>query len=240
MIYHFDILSSTNDEAFDARYCEGDVIVARHQTAGRGQRGHSWMGGQGDNLTFSVVLEPTFLPPTCQFLISQCVALALVDSLQEVGISPRVKWTNDIYVGDKKISGILLEQKLHGGIIARTIAGIGLNVNQRDFDPSLPNPTSLSLEIDKDFDTEEVLNIVSRNLMTRYEQLRRGDIDSLREQYHALLYRRDEWHLYSLADGTLFEGRIMGVEAEGRLVVQGRDGLQSSYNFREIEFVLKK
>lgn len=239
MIYHFDILPSTNDEAFSVSYREGDVVAARHQTAGRGQRGHTWLGGEGENLTFSLVLEPTFLPINCQFLISQAVALALVDTLREYGISPRIKWTNDIYVGDKKIVGILLEQKLQGGVIARTVAGIGINVNQREFDASLPNPTSMALECGREFPTAEVLDALVRRLMERYEQLRRGEHEQLREEYHTLLYRLNEWHIYALADGSLIEGRIVGVEPSGRLIVEQRGGEKCSYAFREIEFMLK-
>lgn len=238
MIYHFDILPSTNDEAFSASYREGDVVLACRQTAGRGQRGHTWMGGEGENLTFSLVLEPTFLPINRQFLISQAVALALVDTLRVYGISPRIKWTNDIYVGDRKIVGILLEQKLQGGVIARTVVGIGLNVNQREFDTSLPNPTSMALEGSCDFDTAEVLDALVERLMLRYEQLRRGDEEQLRAEYHALLYRLNEWHTYAFADGTLFEGRILGVEPSGRLIVEQQGGETASYAFREIEFVL--
>lgn len=238
MIYHFDILPSTNDEAFSASYCEGDVVLARRQTAGRGQRGHTWLGGEGENLTFSLVLEPTFLPINRQFLISQAVALALVDTLRVYGILPRIKWTNDIYVGDKKIVGILLEQKLQGGVIARTVAGIGLNVNQLKFDSSLPNPTSMAQECGQEFDTAEVLDTLVERLMERYEQLRRGEYEQLREEYHALLYRLEEWHTYSLADGTLVECRILGVEPSGRLIVEQAGGETTSYAFREIEFVL--
>lgn len=240
MIYHFDILSSTNDEAFDARYCEGDVIVARHQTAGRGQRGHTWLGGGGENLTFSLLLEPTFLPINRQFRISQVVALALVDFLREEGLSPRIKWTNDIYVGDKKIAGILLEQRLQGGVIARTVAGIGLNINQMEFDSSLPNPTSMALELGKVFDVTHLLERVVACLSARYEQLRRGDEAVLISDYHSLLYHLAEWHTYSLSDGSCFEGRIMGVEPTGQLIVESDLGEKRSYNFKEIEFVLKK
>ena len=83
MIYHFDILSSTNDEAFDPRYGEGDIVVAEQQTEGRGQRGHKWLGGRGENLMFTAVFEPRFLPPVRQFLFSEAVALALVDAVDQ-------------------------------------------------------------------------------------------------------------------------------------------------------------
>lgn len=238
MIYRFDTLSSTNDEAFAEQYGEGDIVVARHQTAGRGQRGHIWLGGEGENLTFSLCLEPTFLPVNRQFLISQAVALAIVDLLQSEGLSPRIKWTNDIYIGEKKIVGILLEQRLLGGVIARTVAGIGLNVNQRLFDSSLPNPTSMVLECGREFDADTLLQRLSEQLMSRYAQLRSGDEESLRSDYHRLLYRLGEWHTYTLPDGTVVKGKILGVESDGRLIVEHSQGTISRYYFKEIEFVI--
>ncbi|MBR7114899.1 MAG: biotin--[Alistipes sp.] len=111
MIYRFPTLASTNDEAALARYTEGDVILARSQTSGRGQRGHRWESEVGQNLTFSLVLEPTFLAPAHQFLLSEAVALGVVDMLDGYGIGAKIKWTNDIYVGDRKLAGILIEHK---------------------------------------------------------------------------------------------------------------------------------
>ena len=83
MIYHIDITSSTNDLAREPQYHHMDVIWAEHQTSGRGQRGHSWHSTEGENLTFSVVLHPTFLPIAEQFLLSEVVALALVDAMYQ-------------------------------------------------------------------------------------------------------------------------------------------------------------
>ncbi|MBR7096173.1 MAG: biotin--[Alistipes sp.] len=82
MIYHFDKLSSTNDEAASSAYAEGDIVWADVQSAGRGQRGHSWESRQGENVTFSAIFEPSFLPATKQFLLSEVVALAVVDALR--------------------------------------------------------------------------------------------------------------------------------------------------------------
>ena len=149
MIHYFEQLTSSNDEATLPHYREGDIIWAERQTAGRGQRGHTWQSNEGENLTFTALLEPTFLPPSEQFSLLQVVALAMADMLSEYGIEAKIKWTNDIYVGNKKLVGILMEHKLHGSQIGRTIAGIGININQTEFDPSLPNPTSMRLITDK-------------------------------------------------------------------------------------------
>lgn len=232
--------TSTNDDARDVRYVEGDIICAERQTAGRGQRGHKWSSGEGLDLTFSLVLEPTFVAVDGQFAILQITALALVDTLADYGIAASIKWTNDIYVGDRKITGVLIEHNISGGNLARTIVGIGINVNRTEFDPSLPNPTSMRVETGCTFDRREVLERFHGKVMQAYAALRAGEVQRLRERYAALLYRRDERHTYALPDGTRFEGVIRGVEPSGRLAVEHSDGHTESYAFKEIEFVLKK
>ena len=150
MIYHFDTTASTNDDARDEKYREGDVVWADFQTAGRGQRGHEWHSRKGENLSFSVVLEPTFVPIAKQFSVSEVVALSLVDMLAEYGIDAKIKWTNDIYAGDKKLVGILIEHSLAQTSLRRTIVGVGINVNQTEFDASLPNPVSMAQLLGKE------------------------------------------------------------------------------------------
>ena len=136
-------LPSTNTEAKKAGYRHGDAIIAREQTAGRGQRGNKWSSRAGENLTFSLVWEPTFLEAKRQFLLSEAVALALTDTLAKWDVRSKIKWTNDIYVGNKKICGILIEHDLEGMYLSRTIIGVGLNVNQAHFTSNAPNPISL-------------------------------------------------------------------------------------------------
>lgn len=239
MIHRFDILSSTNDEALDTRYVEGDVVWAEHQTAGRGQRGHTWMGGEGENLMFTMVFSPEFLPPVRQFFLSEAVALALVDAMRDYGIEAQIKWTNDIYVDDRKLAGILIEHKLLMGRMARSIVGIGLNVNQMEFDASLPNPVSMAQVMGRKFDRREVLGSVAEHLLARYERLRDGDLEALRQEYCHRLYRLDEEHWFALPDGERFRGTIRGVDQSGGLLVEDRSGVVGSYLFKEIEFVLK-
>jgi BirA family biotin operon repressor/biotin-[acetyl-CoA-carboxylase] ligase len=241
MIYRFDILGSTNDQARNPLYKEGDIIIAERQTAGRGQRGHTWESAEGENLTFSLILEPKFLPVNEQFLLSEVLALGLVDTLAEYGIEARIKWTNDIYVGNKKIVGMLIENSLGGGCLARTIAGIGLNVNQAEFDPSLPNPTSMSLIRGEKFDREEILARLHHNIMSLYEVLRRGEKELLQSRYRSTMYRLGEKHPYALADGTIFEGIIRGVQPSGELQIEhSSDGSLHEYLFKQVEFVIKK
>lgn len=239
MIYHFDKLASTNDEAVKPSYAEGDIVWADVQSAGRGQRGHKWESREGENITFSAIFEPTFLPATKQFLLSEVVALAVVDALRYYGVGARIKWTNDIYVGDRKLAGILIEHKLSGINISRTITGIGLNVNQLEFSADLPNPVSMRQITRLELDCREVLERVAEKLMERYEMLRRGEEQQLQADYHELLYRRDALHWYFLPDGKAFRGTIRGVEPSGALIVENEKGEQRSYLFKEIEFSVK-
>ena len=239
MIYHFDKLASTNDEAAKPSYAEGDIVWADVQSAGRGQRGHKWESREGENITFSAIFEPTFLPATKQFLLSEVVALAVVDALRYYGVGARIKWTNDIYVGDRKLAGILIEHKLSGINISRTITGIGLNVNQLEFSADLPNPVSMRQITRLELDCREVLERVAEKLMERYEMLRRGEEQQLQADYHELLYRRDALHWYFLPDGKAFRGTIRGVEPSGALIVENEKGEQRSYLFKEIEFSVK-
>ena len=239
MIYRFDTLGSSNDEACKPQYVEGDIILAQCQTAGSGQRGHTWESREGENLTYSLLLEPQFLPPSEQFLISECVALGVCDALLHYGIEAQIKWTNDIYIGDRKLAGILIEHKLQGSALARTVAGIGLNVNQKAFSDDLPNPISMAQATGREFDREEVLQTVATSLMARYEQLREGGAKELQTYYHQRLYRLGQEHCYALPDGSRFRGIIRGVEPTGALRIENERGELLSFLFKEVEFVIQ-
>jgi len=238
MFYHLQETTSTNDEARRPQYRHGDLIRAERQTAGRGQRGHTWSSNEGENLTFSVVLEPHFLAAARQFLLSEAVALALTDTFADFGIDTRIKWTNDIYAGDRKITGILIEHYYSGTRLERTIAGIGVNVNQTEFDPALPNPVSMRLAAGTPFDREEVLERLYERLMQRYAQLERGEEQALCDDYRRRLYMLDTPRTFRLPDGSTVRAAIRSVKPTGELMLEHDDGSLRGYLFREIEFVL--
>lgn len=240
MIHYIAFTTSTNDDARGAEYGHMDVVWAECQSAGRGQRGHTWHSNEGVNLTFSTVLKPTFLAAVEQFMLSEVVALSLVDALTEYGVECRIKWTNDIYAGDKKIAGVLIEQSLAGDTIARTVVGIGLNVNQREFPTDLPNPTSIVVERGAECDRREVLECFLKHLEKWYLRLERGEREVIESAYNYRLYRRDEFHAYALPSGERFEAAIRGVRATGHLVLEHRDGSFGEYAFKEVEFVIAR
>ncbi|MFR9619994.1 MAG: biotin--[acetyl-CoA-carboxylase] ligase [Rikenellaceae bacterium] len=237
-LYIYEECSSTNDLASNTLFRHSDTIWAERQWAGRGQRGNKWMSGVGENITFSVVLQPRGVAAAEQFIISQITALALRDTLAQLGIESRVKWTNDIYVGDMKIAGVLIENSLQEGRLSRSIIGIGLNINQELFDPELPNPTSMRVVSGRRYSREGVLRLLHAHLMERYSQIEENR--SLIEQhYHEALYRRDEQHTFQLAGGELMQATIEGVGAQGELMLRHSTGERKGYLFREVGFVIE-
>ncbi len=240
MIYRFDSLGSTNDEAQDQKYSHGDIVVAERQSAGRGQRGNKWLSGQGLNLTLSVVIEPEDIEVRSQFLVLQASALAICDVLEGYGLTPKIKWTNDIYIGDEKIVGILIENKLSGSMLKRSVVGVGLNVNQLQFDPSLPNPTSMALTAAKVFDRDEVLAALERAMRRRFDELSSEGHVSIADDYHEHIYRLGEAHSFRLPSGAVQRGEICGVRPTGELIIDWLDGAKGEYLFGGVDFIIEK
>ncbi len=235
---YFDEAGSTNDVARVKCYGHGDLVVARSQSRGRGQRGNHWESAPGANLTFSIVLEPVFLPAGEQFLLSEAVSLAVADLLESYGIVAAIKWPNDIYSGDTKVAGILIENDICGANLARSIVGVGLNVNQMRFSPALPNPSSMALLSGGDFAVGEVLERLYGKLMLRYGQLEEGRAEQLCGDYLGRLYRLGVPAVYRTPGDGEFTGIIRGVEESGELDVEHPDGSVRGYLFKEIEFIL--
>ena len=208
MIHRIEETTSTNDDARDAKYRHGDIVWAERQTAGRGQRGHKWSSAEGLNLTFSLVLEPRFLPAGEQFLLNEAVALALTDTFAQFGIA------------------------------ARMIVGIGINVNQTEFDPALPNPVSMAMVAGRTFDRGEVLEAFRRHIGIRYAQLELDERETLQRDYREQMYRLGERHTFRYPDGTPTEASIEGVRPTGELLLRHADGTLREYLFKEIEFVI--
>lgn len=240
MIHRIEETTSTNDDAKRAEFSHGDVVWAERQTAGRGQRGHAWSSAEGENLTFSLVLEPRFLPVGEQFLLSEALSIALTETFEAYGIATRIKWTNDIYAGDRKIVGMLIEHNYSGATLARTVAGIGINVNQTAFDPALPNPVSMAQLTGQKFDRGEVLETFLGRIAARYAQLERGDREALQRDYRTRMYRLGEMHPYRRPDGTLLLAAIEGVRPSGELLLREADGTRHEFLFRQIEFVIAR
>lgn len=239
-VFVFKKMASTNAECKNPCYAHGDAVVAVEQTAGRGQRGNVWSSKAGENLTFSLVWEADFVAAKEQFRISEAVALALVDTLAGYGIEAQIKWPNDIYVDHKKICGILIEHDLGPQArLARTIVGIGLNVNQTQFEDWIPNPTSIALLTGERKGTNDVFGDLYEALERRFGQLKESP-EEVQRDYLAYLYRLDRPATYALPNGKQFRATIRDVKPTGELIVEHEEGgFVKPYLFKEIEFVIQ-
>lgn len=240
-IVPFDEVTSTNDVAMRdaACYRHGDILTARRQTAGRGQRGNRWESDPGENLMFSLVLEPVHILVERQFRISEMAALAASDAVRAAtggAVECVVKWPNDLYVGNRKLGGILIEHTLHSEYLSRSVVGIGINVRQRGFDPSLPNPTSIALELAGRPvpSPEEVL----RQFRTAFRQRYGQHEAALHAGFMARLWRGDgmPYPYRDTASGEVFEAVVVGVDGRtGELTLRLPDGGERRYWFKEVE-----
>lgn len=237
---HLPETTSTND--FLRRY-EGEegalltCVSTDFQTAGRGQGTNMWESERGCNLTFSVLCRPVGLPPLRQFALLEACSLALRDVLSRRAEGFSVKWPNDIYWHDRKISGTLSECAIVHGRVGRCILGVGLNVNQREFRSDAPNPVSLLQVLGRETSRDELLRETLREMARYLGMVNAVNFDGLDEAYHAALYRLGEWHAYEDASGR-FEGCILGVAPTGHLSVADRRGAVRKYAFKEVRFVI--
>lgn len=234
-------VSSTNTLASlmvrDENPVEGTVILSSFQDDGRGQKGNGWESEPGKNLLMSIILYPVMVRPDEQFLISQMVSLSVVDLVSGEMPDARIKWPNDIYVRDDKIAGILIENSIMGETLCSCVAGIGLNVNQKVFRSSAPNPVSMALATGREHDLATVTDKLLRLLDERYLMVTEGKAKELADNYHSALYRRGEWRRYSDADGE-FTGMIEEVRSNGLMVLRRRNGSVKEYAFKEIDYIL--
>ena len=217
------------------------VVVAEYQSAGHGQGGSKWESEPGKNLLFSVMTRPERLDVRRQFVMLEAGALAVRDALARYAGGMTVKWPNDVYRDDRKICGMLLENDLCGAYIGRHISGIGVNINQETFRSNAPNPVSLKQITGREHDRSAILEGILQRVRDFYEQLRL-DADgsfqaALAERYAAALYRREGFHPYRDADGD-FRARLVGVEPDGRFVLEDEAGRVRKYLFKEVQYIL--
>lgn len=196
-IIWLDKTDSTNDEARRRILSLANlaVVAARTQTAGRGQGDHTWTSAPGENLTFSLVLLSPPLPAIAAgeiLLVTQLVTRGIREYLLRKGVETRIKWPNDIYVDERKICGILIENTLERGRLRSGIVGIGLNLNQTRFPADLPNPVSLSQLTGQRYDLEQELRELHAELRKSASLLdtQEGRME-LGRYFNAYVFRRE-------------------------------------------------
>lgn len=231
-------IDSTNRflrELKDEQEDEMVVAVADFQTAGKGQGSHTWESEAGKNLLFSIKVNPRWVPVRQQFLLSMAGAIAIKEALETYVDGITLKWPNDVYWNDKKISGTLIETSIDSKGIKTCVFGIGINVNQEAFHSDAPNPVSLRQILGHEVDKDELLQKVIDGFIRYYELLRRADYMDVSGIYHLSLYRRKGFHRYEDADGD-FEGAFVEVEDDGHLILHDKQGVIRSYSFGEVKF----
>jgi BirA family transcriptional regulator, biotin operon repressor / biotin---[acetyl-CoA-carboxylase] ligase len=239
VIIFFDSLESTNDYAKALLEKEKPkdftIIHTLHQTKGRGQRGNNWMSGQGLNLTASWIHYPFNFKIADFFFLNIWVALAVYDALAELlpnHHSIKIKWPNDIYVGDKKIAGILIENTIEKDNIVSSVIGIGLNVNQNEF-LSLERATSLQIILQKSLSIDQLLLSLNNSLMAKISLLKHRKI--MKDIYQKHLYQRNEIKQYATENAEI-EGQIIGVTDNGLLMVESKQVILK-FDLKEIRYL---
>ncbi len=232
-------VGSTNTYLADHadRFSHGDIVMAVEQTSGRGQRGNSWEADPGKNLTLSMLLRPEGIDASRQFDISRAVALGTALMLQDLlpGMEVLIKWPNDIYVGDRKIAGILIENTLTGRLIDRSIAGIGININQEQFRSDAPNPVSV---FQLTGETHPLLPLAEK-LGEEITDALSLPTETLRRQYDARLWRREGMHPYhdNLTDTDII-ATITSIGPMGHITLTTSEGETRTYTFKEITAII--
>ena len=231
-------LDSTNSEASRLSFDEMKdkmVILTYCQTRGRGQIGNHWESAPLKNISMTVILKPEDLLATDQFAISIIAALGVRDLVARHVSGVSIKWPNDIYVGDRKIAGILIEHTIMGNRVGCSFCGIGLNVNQERFLSDAPNPVSLYQLLGRELSLPVVLEELLDCIASRYRQL--NDLPALKAEYLRHLYRRSGTYRWQDTAGEEFQASIQGIDEYGRLLLSDTTGHTRVSGFKEVKYL---
>lgn len=236
-VLEFEEADSTNTLAAGlpkGELADKSVVLTFCQTQGRGQTGNKWESAPGKNISITVAFKPARLEAGRQFAVSMVIALACRDFVSRYVHGCTVKWPNDVYVGDQKIVGILIEHLVSGAYIGSSLCGIGLNVNQQVFLSDALNPVSLFQLLGRELPLSEVLADLLECIGRRYEQIQ--DYSLLEHDFMQSLYRRDG--VYDWRDESgVFRASVLGVDEYGRLILVDTGGVQRVYGFKEVKFI---
>jgi len=213
------------------------VVMAEHQTLGRGQVGTTWISNKGKNLTFSVLISVENLRIENQFYLSMAVSLGILEALnRDVKIPLMVKWPNDILSDKDKVAGILIENILAGVTIRQSIIGIGLNVNQTVFPTEIGPATSLKNLTGKNYDRDDLLRKIINSIQYYVKFLEDYKFDDLKKLYLESLYKFEKPMMFEDKEGVIFLGKIIDVDENGRLVIELENETARKFSLKEIKF----
>lgn len=212
---------------------EGTVIITDYQTSGKGQIGNTWQSEPCENLTFSIVLKPSFLKIEDQFMLSKIVCLACAETFEEITNEEfKIKWPNDIYFENKKIGGVLIENIISNNKLSTSIIGLGLNINQESFS-NLPRAISLKNIKFYEYNLKDVLSILLKKLDVYYLKLRQGDNRKINEAYTEKMLGLERERVFN-EKGNLFNAIVKGVNKNGQLILELENGYQQVFSFKEV------
>lgn len=226
----------SNNDYFEQKIESFFTLFTHYQTAGRGQGKAEWESEFGKNILASIYFEKIPLLASEQFVFNQYFSLAIYTLLSNYVSHVQIKWPNDIYVKNQKIAGILIEHFIEGDKIKATIAGIGLNINQEFFSPTIHNATSLKKITGKGFDILSLLEQLIAILKENYFLLEQTKKDFLHEKYLENLYLFQKKHFFMI-DGEKVERKIVGINSYGQLLLQDKNGIIKSFGFKEVVFL---
>lgn len=212
-------------------------FLAIEQTKGRGQRGRKWLSNAGDNITMSSVFAPLHQVSAnviaFPFLLSASMALGCYDFIKDCGISDvSIKWPNDLYAGDRKAAGILIENIYKGTKWEWAVVGTGININQDRFTPEAGNAVSFKMLTTTTYNAIDLAKILSGFLLLRFNDLRNASTPAIMDEYNSHLYRKSEPVKFR-KDNITFSGTINHVTEYGELVT----GRGESFKVGEVDFV---
>lgn len=216
---------------------EFTLVTTEYQTAGKGQRGNYWESNRGDNLLFSLLVKPTWLNINEQFILSMAVSVALREVLSAYTDSITIKWPNDIYWNNKKIAGILIENFIVDSTIGHSIIGIGLNINQDQFESEAPNPISLSTILGKEMDKTVILYSFLSKFSELYKELTQGNQELIKSSYWQGLYRNKGSHPFK-DQNSVFYAQIEKIDTDGRIYLKDDKNKLRSYLFKEVAYII--
>lgn len=241
---HLNSVDSTNSYATDMLRqiapIDGTLIYTFNQQKGRGQRENTWESEAHKNIALTVVLAPNFINANQQFFLTQITSLALADLMaeilkkQEIQAEVKIKWPNDLYVNGKKIAGVLIENQLRNNSIQNSIIGVGININQSKFE-STTKATSLKILTKHEFDLFHLIEKFCENMEAYYLQLKANKGNEINQKYLSNLYQMNEWKNYFF-DGKKQQGKIIGTDDTGKLILQLENSTSRSFDLKEIIF----
>jgi BirA family biotin operon repressor/biotin-[acetyl-CoA-carboxylase] ligase len=239
-VVKLDAIDSTNDYLKDLVRKQSlenySVVTAELQTKGKGQRGSAWSSEKGKNIIMSMLVRDFSLSTSSIFDLNIVVSLAVLHSLVPLNIPKlAIKWPNDIMSDNKKIGGILIENCFKSGSGVDSVIGIGLNVNQLEFE-DLPQASSLALisqaTIDRDVLLESIVIAIQENIKSW-----KFNAQLLRDRYTNLLFKRDEKMVFQDSDQLFFNGVIRGITTLGRLIIEHENGNLLDYDIKQVKMI---